>query len=142
MSFARMLLAAVATGLAACAHTPQSDASFSLPDIRRAAPVIVVNSTEVPAGFDDHVVILIDRNVLEQAYASRTDGYGLPLFYDPAFAYRRPVRRPSGSSSGGVTRPASPPVSSAPPASRSAPVSRGASPGRNGTARPATDSRR
>ncbi|MDH3645303.1 MAG: hypothetical protein OER80_00885 [Gammaproteobacteria bacterium] len=64
MSSARILLAAVAFGLAACAHTPPAD-TFYMPDIRNTAPVRIVDAV-APNGFDDHVVILLDPEGIER----------------------------------------------------------------------------
>ena len=97
MSSARMLLAAVAIGLAACAHTPTAGSSFYLPDIRNAAPVLMVSGEEVPDGFDDHVVIIVDYEGIERAYRTgRLDRHGRTLYYDvmSSYAYRVPYARP------------------------------------------------
>ncbi len=66
MSSARLPLAIAVLGLAACAHTP-SNPTFVLPDVRHAAPVIVKSVDEVPDGFDEHVVVSIDRDALQHA---------------------------------------------------------------------------
>ncbi|NNM21481.1 MAG: hypothetical protein HKO55_09445 [Gammaproteobacteria bacterium] len=99
MSSARMLAAAVAFGLAACAHTPSSDSQLYLPDVRQGMAVRMVSSDVVPDGYDDHIVVLIDRDILAQAYTSsyRAARPG----YIPAAAYRRqPGARPSTDNAG------------------------------------------
>ncbi len=137
MTSARNLLAAVAFGLAACAHTPPT--AIELPDVRRTAPVLMVDAGEVPSGFDEHIVIIIDRHTVEHAYQlARVDHYHGPLYYDPGYAYRRPARRPTPSGDP-VDSSSSPMSAPTRPVSRPATPSARSRPGPSGGAR---DSRR
>ncbi|MDH3587844.1 MAG: hypothetical protein OEQ74_00430 [Gammaproteobacteria bacterium] len=147
MSSARMLLAAVATGLAACAHTPSEDFSYYLPDIRRAAPVLMVDSDQVPEGLDEHVVIMVDRDTLNRAYqAAGVSSVGQPLYYDTAtgYIYRHASLRTGRPRAPSNPSPAVSPVQQSSPtiSRRPARVSSDRQSTRPATRRVSTDSRR
>ena len=123
MSSARLPLALAALGLAACAHTPPNTV-YVMPDVRHAAPVIVKNVNDVPEGFDEHVVVSINReglrHIQEQAVLAARTGryYGYPASGSarlPSVATARPDAGP-----GPVIAPPAPAATSS-PAARHAP---------------------
>ena len=110
MSSARLPLALAVLGLAACAHTP-SETSYLLPDIRHAAPIIVKSSDDVPAGYDDHVVISVNYDYFRQSQQRAAFVSSNRYYYHGHSAPA--VSRPAGSATSSGAGPA-PTVNSGP----------------------------
>ena len=114
-------------GLAACAHTP-SDPAYLMPDVRDRAPVMVSSSTNVPDGYDDHVVVSVDLDALreQQGYDRVNDTRVLrrgPLVSNRYHSRRAQSPYPVSSGSGPTGTPSS--TSSVSSINRNAPTAGG-----------------
>lgn len=138
MSSARILLAGVAFGLAACAHTPGSD-SLYLPDIRAAAPVLMVDA-KIPPGFNDHVIIYVDHDGIARAAREGSLDAGIRSFSLAGYPYLLRPTRSSGSRGHSSTATATPVV--VPAVNRPSPRPRPSTAPRESSPRRSSDSHR